>query len=277
MSLNAAIATLDAKKEAIMSVIPTTMRDTMEWQMVRQSVASALRANDKLAKADPVTIYLSALYICRLGLEIGGHGGEAFLVPFKGKCTPMIGVRGKELLAYRSGAVDRVMSGVIHEHDIYDHDLASGMLVHKLDFNKSDRGRALAAWARVWLKGSPHPYLEIMAESDFQRIVESVKKRNNNKLSPAYAAWPDEMRRNRVLSRCLKRIPKSKDLTRTLTEEFAIETGAPISEAGHVDVIDITDIPDVPLTYDEPEDEKAPAKKKRPTTATPPADDGGMP
>lgn len=275
MSLQTAIATLDQKKQAILAVIPKTLRGEMEYQQIRQSIATAIRGNEKLGECSPMSIYTSAMYITRLGLEIGGHGGEAFLVPFAGVCTPMIGVRGKEVLAIRSGHVQRIMSGVIHENDIHRHDLADGSLSHQIDFTKSDRGRPLAAWARVWLRGSPEPILELMTEGDFQKIVEGVKKKNRGKLSPSYAAWPDEMRRNRVLSRALKRVPKSKDIARVLSDETTLDHGSvAISDDGLVDV------ENAPVaTYEDPEDfaeETKPKPKRKPRkkkNTAPPGDD----
>ena len=170
MSIDTAMATIDIKKQALLSVVPKSLQGEMEWQHIRQSVAAALRGSEKLAKCDPLTIYTSAMYIVRLGLDIGGHEGHAFLVPFKGKCTPMIGVRGKEVLCYRSGFTDRIMSGVFHQHDRYDFDLADGSCTHKLDLTRSERGDALGAWTRVWLKGRPDPVLEVMTEGDFIKI-----------------------------------------------------------------------------------------------------------
>ncbi len=267
MSLETAIATMDAKKSAIMAVIPTTMRETMEWQMIRQSVAAAIRGNDSLQRADPMPIFNSAMYISRLGLEIGGHGGEAFLVPFKGKCTPMIGVRGKEVLAIRSGHVDSINSGVLHEFDLHDHDLSEAFLTHKLDWTRDDRGKALGAWAKVYLTGSPRPLLELMPECDFQQIVKSVMRRNKGKLSPSYREWPDEQRRNRVLSRLLKRTPKSKDMARVLFDEHHFDQGVQVTPTGYADVIDAETIPNVDLTYDDPpERERSEPKVDEPKT-----------
>ncbi|NRA03755.1 MAG: recombinase RecT [Myxococcales bacterium] len=295
MSIQTAIATMDAKQQAILAVIPASMRAEMDYQGIRQSVAAAIRGNPRLGECSPESIYTSAMYISRLGLDIGGHEGQAFLVPFAGQCTPMIGVRGKEVLAYRSGAVDRIMSGVIRENDIFDHNLADGSLSHKLDLRNADRGKALGSWARVWMKGSPHPYLEIMTESDFEFIVEGIRAKNRGNLSGAYTNFPDEMRRNRVLSRCLKRIPKSKDkeLSRVLYESHALEVGeAKPNAEGRADVIEAEIVPEVRLSYDD--DEKTPgfaeaqvkAAAARQTSTEgsehgpptpPPSDDSGMP
>jgi len=270
LSIETAIATLEAKKTQMMQVVPNTMRDLVEWEHIVSSVADSIRANPKLQNADPVTVYLSTKYLIRLGLDIGGYGGQGFLVPFWNSskqcydCTAMVGVRGKETLAYRSGFVDRIMSNVFHANDVFDYDLGSGDLTHKYDLHNADRGPALASWARVWLKGSPHPYLEIMTEADFVKIRDGVEARNKGKLSPAYKLWPSEMRRNRVLSRALKRIPRSKDLTQVLREEYAIETGSRIGEDGKVhDFVTATPehIPNVDVTEPQAPDNEDPEPK----------------
>ncbi|MCK5495024.1 MAG: recombinase RecT, partial [Hyphomicrobiaceae bacterium] len=169
--------------------------------------------------------------------------------------------------------IDRILTGVAHAHDDYEFDLASGYLRHTFDPTLNDRGPAVFAWARVWVKDSTDPLTEIMPAADFQKIEDAAKKKNRGKLSPAYKQWRDEMFRRSVLSRCLKRAPKSTDIAEVLNRESSF--------AASTDPIDVswtdagTSAPDV--IDAEPEaakPEEKPANKANDNNEAPPILDG---
>jgi len=240
--MKAALALLDSRQDTILRVIPKTMRGILAWENIRTSVAMALASNRTLRNADPQSVYSSVLYILNLGLEIGGHGQQAFLVPFKSKCTPMIGAQGKIELAYRSGRIAFIRSAVVYENDQFALDLASGTISHQPELRR-DRGKVLCTWASIGVKGMTDPLVELLTERDFEQIRDDSARRNRGKLSPAYKNWPDEMRRRSVINRALKRAPKSRDLWELLSTEFAVEHGAPVVVRDDRVVIDAEDLP----------------------------------
>src|SRR5690348_17232438 len=57
--------------------------------------------NEWLRRCTPESVYGSLILAAQIGLEPGGIKGEAYLVPFKGKCTLIPGWRGLVKLALR--------------------------------------------------------------------------------------------------------------------------------------------------------------------------------
>ena len=269
--MKAALALLDSRRPVIEQVVPATLREQLTWESIRTSVALTLGSSPKLQEADPQSVYASVLYILRLGLEIGGHGQQAYLVPYKGTCTPLIGAQGKIELAMRSGRIENLTAQPVYERDHFDVDfLQPGANSHKPAFG--DRGAVVLCYAAVWIKGASTPILEIMSKADFEQIKADAVKRSGGRPSPAYTAWPIEMWRRSVLNRALKRAPKSRDLMDVLATQTAIDLGGrvEVSKAGTVDVIDadadayaLPDFSDVDVIEEmpakEPEREAVPA------------------
>ncbi len=264
MSLKMAIATIDSHKTAILSVVPPTLRDQFQWEAIRQSVALSIRASAKLAKCSPESIYASAMYITRLGLNIGGHQQQAWLIPYAGQCKPQIGAQGRIELAYRSGKIRRIIAEVVRENDEFRFNMADGSCHHTWDLRKSDRGPIIGSYARAWTTFSEDPILEILTEADFD-VIQSEVKRKNRGLPDTYRLWGGEMRKRSVVNRILKRCPKSVDIMEALTNDARIEVGeARVSVTdGRVEVIDAepVEIPNVDLTYDDPPENERPEPK----------------
>lgn len=229
MAVHEAIVALDRRKDQILASVPSTFRAQLTFDRIRAAVASAIAKSDKLAACSPSSIYMSVLEIVGKGLDIG-MDGQAYLVPFRGECTPLIGAQGKIELAYRSGMIDRIVCQVLFENDEFELDLANGSVEHKLtkDYlvrlaKGEGRGEMLGAYARIWVKGAAEPMLELMTIDQFQKIVDGAKRRSGGRLSPAYTEWPDEMLRRSTLNRALKRAPKSRDLMEVLNREMELE------------------------------------------------------
>jgi recombination protein RecT len=81
---------------------------------------SSIRKDSKLLDC-PVSSLLSCVVeASRLGLEIGGALGQAYLVPFKGVATLMIGYRGYVELMRRGGTVSTIRAVVVFAKDHFE-------------------------------------------------------------------------------------------------------------------------------------------------------------
>jgi len=278
---------LNNKQKAIMGAVPTTLRSALTWERIMQAVGQALVKSTKLQECSPDSVYRSVLEIVGKGLDIG-MDGQAYLVPFKGECTALIGAQGKIELAHRSGMIDRIVCQVVYGNDTVEIDLAEGTVKHPLTLaylakgvdDPDFRGPMLACYARIWVKGVAEPMLELMTIGDFDKIKAGAAKRSGGRLSPAYTEWPSEMFRRSCLNRALKRAPKSRDLMEVLNRETALEEQDPdlnVIDAPSAQVSGHNAAAQLP-DHGEPEDveqelaklkerERAPAR-----TATPPAD-----
>lgn len=255
-----AIALLNTRKDTILKAIPETFRAALAWERIETAVASALMKNPALSKCSPQSILMSIMDIVGKGLDIG-MDGQAYLVPFRGECTPMIGAQGKIELAYRSGQIVRIVVQVLYENDEFELDLANGTISHKMDREylralakgETERGEMLAGYARIWLKDSPDPILELMTVAEFNQIRDTAQRKGGGRLSPAYQEWPAEMFRRSVLNRALKRAPKSRDLMEVLSRETRIEFGDDEPRSNVIDAMPPDALPD----HGEPQDVEA--------------------
>src|SRR5688572_3665138 len=103
--------------------------------------------NEYLRRCTPESIYGSLILSAQLGLEPSGIRGEAYLVPFKGKCTLIPGWRGLVKLALRSKAVKSLYSHIVYEADEFRVWLGSEPRVeHRPSFD-GQRGNVIAAYA----------------------------------------------------------------------------------------------------------------------------------
>ena len=201
------------KRANISAAIPSSLRDQITFEMVQTSFNMAIEDNPGIAQCDPRTTYKAVMEIVSLGL-IPNHNGQAFLIPYKGKCTAIIGALGKIELAYRSGKIDSIRVNVVREGENFRMDLARGKLTHTIDFS-GKVGKIIGAYAKIKLKDSRESIIEAMYIEDFETIRKSSKSPN----SPAYKNYYGEMFRRSVLNRALKRAPKSSQLADAMARE----------------------------------------------------------
>lgn len=98
-----------------------------------------------LLQCDRQSLFNSAMSAAVLGLEVDGVTGQAYLIPFAGKAQLVIGYKGFNTLAARSGFT--ITGAVVREGDEFDYELGSAAFVrHKPQLNGKDR-RLVGAWA----------------------------------------------------------------------------------------------------------------------------------
>lgn len=70
-----------------------------------------------LLNCAPKTLLGAVIQAAQLGLEIGGPAGQAYLIPFKGSATLLVGYKGFITLAHRSERVKRITPRVVRQGD----------------------------------------------------------------------------------------------------------------------------------------------------------------
>ncbi len=111
------VAELIARHESQFKI---ALAGTIDEKKFARVALSALRNNPKLLEASQLSL-LSALMACaQLGLEPHGPLEHAYLVPYKGEVQLIIGYRGMEQLAYRSGLVSSIVARVVREGDHFE-------------------------------------------------------------------------------------------------------------------------------------------------------------
>lgn len=111
-------------------------------RLIRTIVISAQRL-PKLLDCDRQSLFNAAMSAACLGLEVDGVTGQAYLIPFKGRAQLVVGYKGYNTLAARSGIT--ITGAVVREGDEFDYQLGSAAFVrHK---PKSSKGKITHAWA----------------------------------------------------------------------------------------------------------------------------------
>ena len=78
-----------------------------------------LRRKPKLYECDPASLLGALMLAAQLGLEPGPLG-HVYLVPFKHEVAFIVGYKGMVDLAYRSGLVKDVATGIVFEGDSFE-------------------------------------------------------------------------------------------------------------------------------------------------------------
>ena len=120
-------------------------------RLIRTVVVSVERL-PKLLDCDRQSLFNAAMSAAVLGLEVDGVTGQAFLIPFKNKAQLVIGYKGFNTLAARSGIT--ITGAVVREGDEFDFDKGEGWIKHKPMLNAANR-KIIAAWAKAAANGRP--------------------------------------------------------------------------------------------------------------------------
>lgn len=84
---------------------------------------TAIRMNSNLQECSAISLLGSLMTAAQLGLEVNTPLDQAYLVPFKGECTLMIGYQGYMTLARRSGLITNIMAHSVYEGDVFRYQL----------------------------------------------------------------------------------------------------------------------------------------------------------
>lgn len=116
---------------------------TMPAERLMRTIMISVERLPQLLQCDRQSIFNAAMSAACLGLEVDGVTGQAYLIPFKGRAQLVIGYKGYNTLAARSGIT--ITGAVVREGDEFDYQLGSAAYVrHK---PKGSKGRITHAWA----------------------------------------------------------------------------------------------------------------------------------
>lgn len=121
-------------------------------RLIRTVVVSVERL-PALMQCDRQSLFNAAMSAAVLGLEVDGVTGQAYLIPFKNKAQLVIGYKGFNTMAARSGIT--ITGAVVREGDSFDPDYDRGLANHKPKLGDESRRRIVAAWARASANNRP--------------------------------------------------------------------------------------------------------------------------
>lgn len=191
------------RQQTFQELLPPDMGERRgEWFLAEVKVAAA-RA-PKLADCSTVSI-VDALTTCaQLGLSPSGRLGSAYLIPFKDKCTLVIGYRGYVDLAYRSGDVASFHAEVVHDKDTFVHEEGLHPVLKHIRSEEVDPGplRAVYAVARMKDGGVSHVVM-------LRREVLAIKARSRASSDGPWVTDEAQMWCKTAVRRLIKLLPLS--------------------------------------------------------------------
>ena len=124
---------------------------TMPVERLIRTIMISVERNPKLLDCDRQSLFNAAMSAACLGLEVDGVTGQAFLIPFKGKAQLVIGYKGMNTMAARSGIT--VTGAVVRDGDEFEFALGSDAFVRHVP--RLGSSGIVAAWASLRRMG-PH-------------------------------------------------------------------------------------------------------------------------
>lgn len=120
-------------------------------RLIRTIIVSVER-QPALLKCERQSLFNAAMSAAVLGLEVDGVTGQAYLIPFANKVQLVVGYKGYNTMAARSGIT--ITGGVVREGDLFEFELGSAAFVRHVP-HLGSKGRLIAAWACATSKARP--------------------------------------------------------------------------------------------------------------------------
>jgi recombination protein RecT len=104
-------------KRQIAAALPKTITP----ERLTRVVLSTVQRVPKLLECEPKSFLAAVMACAALGLEPDGLLGQAYLVPFNGKCTVIPGYQGLMKLARQSGEIASIDAHPVRVGDLFDY------------------------------------------------------------------------------------------------------------------------------------------------------------
>jgi len=117
---------------------------------------TAISKVPKLAECSRDSFIESVMTCAQLGFEINTPLGHAYILPYKGVATLIIGYKGYMDLAFRSGQLSGFQAEAVYEKDYFEFRLGLNPKLEHIPADVEDRGALKYAYAVADLKGGGH-------------------------------------------------------------------------------------------------------------------------
>jgi len=185
-----------------------------------------MRRSPKLMQCRPASILGGVMTAAQLGLELGSHLGQAWLIPFKQEAVFIAGYRGMVQLAYRSGQVRNIHADPVYEADTFS--FAYGTNPHLThtpsDLPPGERGEITHFYAVASLANGGHAF-RVMTRAEVMQVRErspGARKPDSPWNHPV--DWLD-MGRKTVIRRLAKYLPQSVEWQKAVALDELAEAG----------------------------------------------------
>jgi recombination protein RecT len=228
-------------------VILETFTQLMGSHNARAYIQNALLEvsnNQSLQECTPRSIATSVMKAATMRLHVGGALGQAFLVPYKGKCTFQFGYKGLHELAVRTGQYRYINVTDIVEGMIVTQDVVSGL--HSVT-GGANRGGKVIGWLAAFQMRNGYSKTLYMTVDEIHAHAQKYSKSYDDDKS-LWKKNPRAMERKTVLRILL-----------TQWGSFAVpirDEDDLVVEGEIAEMPEIADLPEsVPMVIEEPKSE----------------------
>jgi recombination protein RecT len=198
----------------------------MVQRFLRMAQLAVMR-DGKLLECTKKSLLLALLWCAQRGLEPGVEDG-CWLIPFKGKVTPIPGYKGLIAKAIEVGAALSVDAFAVYEHDEFFY--CFGLepdLRHVPPKLGDDRGKMVGAYSLITLPNGEKKF-RVMDMKDIERIRGLSAGWKNAPDSGVWHDHPEAMALKTVIKQGLKTVPMREDLRDLLSDDGMIEAGGAV-------------------------------------------------
>lgn len=194
-------------------------------RLIRMALLS-ISKSDALRRCTPESLLLSLCDAAALGLDCGGALGQAYLVPFKGSVTLIIGYRGMIALARKSGEISNVYAYVVRRGDQFTYSLGLDPKLDHVPGGSVKDDDITHVYAVCRFKDGGFQF-DVMTRADVDRIRSRSRAAESGPWVTDYA----EMAKKTVLRRLCKLLPMTADAADAIEQSDRGEFGDFVAEA----------------------------------------------
>lgn len=167
-STNTALVALEQQLAPLAPRFEAALAGMMPVDRLIRTVMVSVERLPALLNCDRQSVFMAAMSAACLGLEVDGVTGQAFLIPFKNRAQLVIGYKGFNTLAARSGIT--ITGAVVREGDAFEYEKGSGAFVrHRPLLENSEGRRIIAAWACASHAERP-PVIEVLGIDELMAV-----------------------------------------------------------------------------------------------------------
>jgi recombination protein RecT len=181
---------------------------------------TAISSTPALLDCEPTSVIGSMVMASQLGLELNTPLGAAYLLPFKGKATLIVGYRGMIDLAMRSGRVKSIYAYEVHANDKFRYRLGSDPKIDHVPCD-GDRGEFKGAYAVVVFKDGGSQF-HFMTKAQVDKVRDASPGKNSGPWRDHYV----EMAKKSCIRRLFKYLPVSIEIQKAVVFDEMMESNA---------------------------------------------------
>jgi recombination protein RecT len=203
--------------------LPAILPNGMSPERFEAVTIQAIAKNPDLMDCTPQSIIMAVLEAAQLGLEPTGSLSRAWLIPFKGEATLMIGYQGYVDLARRSGEVSKVWSRVVYEGDDFSVEYGTHEGIHHIPLlETTDPTKITHVYAIALLKDGATVF-DVMTKAQVDGIRARSRSANKGPWVSDYA----EMGRKTITRRLIKSLPLTAEVIEAIQRDDEREFSSP--------------------------------------------------